>query len=294
MDRLVTAKFWRIEKANDDVPSFSACLRAIAKRPLSEREDKIGNTYLMRLERLEEEGSFLAGEFVRRQIENIPPNAKTGVPMEPLKLGSDGSLAHRSAFRFHSKMSILVLQSSQGGVRPPSVSSYITRFEESQGYVAKPVLPSEVWQKLSASAPRRFRLKVAEPHNLGLAEDTDGGMQRVLEDLNDTYGGVELVIEVSAGRKRNAFLNKVPLLHLVRSLTRRGSAPLSGVKALSVGVDTGEGIEELDFLTGQLVEKEQLRLPDDDVEGHYRARQEFLRSVVQRHWQAIREQMRDG
>jgi hypothetical protein len=69
---------------------------------------------------------------------------------------------------------------------------------------------------------------------------------------------------------------------------------MPGVKVLKVGAEVGGAVEDIDFLTGQLVEKERLDLPDDDVERHYATRQEFIRNMVRRHWRAIEEQMRDG
>lgn len=293
MDSVVTVKFWLVEKADQDAQPLSRCLREIGNLPLERRERLIGQGLSMRLERLEEEQGFLCGEFVRRQETNIPPNARRGRRMEPLGLGEDGSLGHRSAFRLHPGRSVLALQSLQNGVRPSSLSAYVQAMMDSGGYLARPILPREAWEKLNASRPRRFKLRVAAPTNLAIMEDENNPMGRTLRDLKDNYGGADINIEVSVGRKRTSFLDKDAVLFLVKSVLG-GGRRMPGVKALKVGADVGGAVEEIDFLTGQLVEKERLDLPDDDVEGHYAVRQEFLRSMVRRHWRAIEEQMQDG
>lgn len=294
MDRVVTVRFWRVDKVDPDAPPLSQCLRNIARLPLEERERDVGDDVSMRLDRMEEDGQFLCGEFVRRQVRNIPPNARRGQPMEPLRLGSGGSLGHRCAFRLHPGLSVLVMQSVQNGIRPASVTAYVRAVLEVGGYLANPIVPREMWEKLVASRPRRFKVKIAEPFNLAFVEGEGATMSRAMRDLRDTYGGVNISIEVSVDRKRTSSLDKQAVIQTVRSMLGMSGRSQAGIEALSVDADTGDGTEAIDFLTGQLTERERIDLPEGDVAGHYEARQRFIHRVVQKHWPAIREQMRDG
>lgn len=102
MDNLVTGKFFIVRPEDNHAPNFLELLRGIRGRDLTDREVDINpgvdNPIIVRLERLDDEDNgFVTGELIRKQTENIPPEANNN-GLEPIELSEGGGLAYSSAF----------------------------------------------------------------------------------------------------------------------------------------------------------------------------------------------------
>jgi hypothetical protein len=76
MDANVTARFFRLSAAPPGAQDFPEMLLLEAAKPLIDREfDVTGTGVTVRVEHCIEDGEFVTGEFCRKQMTNIPPQA---------------------------------------------------------------------------------------------------------------------------------------------------------------------------------------------------------------------------
>src|SRR5687767_8480773 len=109
MDSRVHARFYRATKPSAGVADVDAILIAeAANGKVGDRERDLGDGVIVRLERCEQRGDFIEGEFCRIQTENIPPGVGPE-GLEPIDLGGKG-IGHVAAFLYHKPTRVLLLQ----------------------------------------------------------------------------------------------------------------------------------------------------------------------------------------
>ena len=125
MDSIVTVQFFRASADNGDVSGFeNAIMNQAAKPTPTEREIDLGRGIFFRLERCESDGDFIVGEFCRKQITNIPPQAGN-LGLSKIILSDGHGLGHVSAFRYHIPTKILAFQQNRMCGSPARISLYI-------------------------------------------------------------------------------------------------------------------------------------------------------------------------
>jgi hypothetical protein len=119
MDANVTGRFFR---ASDHVPKHADLpdlLLAQMDKSLTAREHNVadqlaltaGASVLLRVEHCEAESDFVTGQFCRKQMTNIPPQAGPD-GLSPITLPDGQGIGHLAAFRYHRPTRVLLLQNN--------------------------------------------------------------------------------------------------------------------------------------------------------------------------------------
>ncbi len=287
MDNAVTLKFFRVERSYAHCIDFEQALRealGVGSTPAS-REQNInagGPKLIVRLERLTGNGKpYVAGEMIRKQVANIPPEANEA-GLTRLQLNQGSGLGLSSAFLFHVPTQVLLLQSTAQSVSQGRLGLYLHFVNKLAEYTFSPVATANAWARFNSGEPRKIRMRLAAPQNFSPLKIDGKSVGRGMADIGESLHAPYLTIEVSMGRKRGS-LASAPARKWVDSLLKFGQSHPGSVETLSASVTDGDGPDVIDFLQEQLVVKDELDLDDTDPTKNYAARKAFLESTFNEH-----------
>lgn len=272
VDRVVKARFFQVENFNSAQATFFDCLQQLWSAANRAEYEDIGHGVKVRLERfaprLDDDG-FVEGEFVRQQEDNVPPIAVDGAPLA----GSDDPIGHRCAFRYLPIHNVLLLESRREAVTPSRVNGLMkNRVRRHSGFFISPLLSETALQRLQAGTPRKVRIRVARPADVGQVEGDPLDIEENLGRFQNILGAPN--IEVSASfpnTDRDGSLHWGGLNKLINWATgNRGHVEHLSVKIL-------EESEPIDIFSEQIKIQDILELDNTDVEAHYEARRDFLK-----------------
>jgi hypothetical protein len=94
MKTSVTVRFFKVEKNHNTAPDFEVALQTVFASGVkaSQREKDVFGQ-ILRLERLKKDNTFWAGEIVRKQIGDIPPEANDN-GLQKLSVSEGGGIGH--------------------------------------------------------------------------------------------------------------------------------------------------------------------------------------------------------
>nr|MCH9752162.1 hypothetical protein [Alphaproteobacteria bacterium] len=243
-------------------------------RPV-DRERHIGDEVVVRVERLEEVGDFIIGEMCRKQKIGIPPEA-TDDGLTPVRLADGSGLGHLSVFIYHFPTRCLLYQENRNGVSLPKLSAYMDPNHGEMGrpmslFNFTPVELADPRAALNANGVRKFIVKFAAPENLGYLEDPDAPYVEQAEAMREEFGGLEVEIAISVGRRKDPRLDKQNVTRTIDGLINH---PLvTKMRAVTDGEDDQKMI---DFLNRQLMHTSKIELTDDNPNLNYIQRKNFL------------------
>lgn len=278
MDRVVTVKFYSVERKNAGHPTLNDLLAHLEQLPLPDLECGVGGLDL-RLERCRRARHGLwAGEIIRLQTENKPGMGGPGEGAVPLELPEGYGLIHSAAFVYHSELSIIGIQSARNGITPSKIATYLDEVAPDRAvYVFLPILRSDALRRIRNLDVRKIHIKVAQPRSLEPIDDDTRAVADNFRAFEDATGGP--VIEMSIGAARGAGPLKRKVIRLMSWFKAQYDEGHGDVKSLRIEGETRDG-EETDDLVNLLKEHLQvtneLELPDDDLELNFRRRIAFL------------------
>jgi hypothetical protein len=280
VDKTVNVRMFEVEAREGAMP-FSQALGQIAARPLAAREREIEPDIVIRLERLTDQRGVIVGEMVRRQTANLPPKALEGQPLERLGVSSIG---HTTAFIYDIRLSILALQIARNGITSFRMGLYAETLLGGAGYSILPVPNVEVWNKLRHGAVRAVTVRVAAPNDLEAADAEARSVRGGMMELKDALGSAHVEVTLSMGR-RDANINRQRALSMFRWLHREREEERGGVSRLAADVipADGEEVETLNLIHGQMGDNQRLNLPDDDPDGSFRMRSDYIQDILRAH-----------
>lgn len=161
MDVIVSARFYRAAPEKGMLPDFADTLLQQMGDPVWKRERDLGVGVLFRVEDCAADGEYVAGQFCRRQMENIPPQAgPTG--LAPIVLDRGQGLGHLCAFRYHRPTGILLLQTNVLSATPNRISLYVRILLNGSGtYFFEPVLRQDALDRFKDRKLRSFTVGLA-------------------------------------------------------------------------------------------------------------------------------------
>ena len=171
------------------------------------------------------DGEYIAGQFCRKQVENIPPQAgPTGIA--PIPLERDQGLGHLSAFRYHRPTSILLLQTNVLSATPNRITLYVRSLLNGAGtHFLTPILRQDALDRFKDRKLRSFTVAFASPSNLEALDDQGLASAKGARLLAEAFQGFEFTITVKAGRekKKKRFLNFENIKHEIEGLMGSGA-----------------------------------------------------------------------
>jgi hypothetical protein len=279
MDAIVTARFYRVNPEKGLMPGFAETLLAQMDLPLHKREHDLGTGVLFRVENCQGDGEYVAGQFCRKQVENIPPQAGP-LGLAPIVLDHDQGLGHLCAFRYHKPTQIILMQTNILSATPNRVTLYMRALLNGEStYYLEPVLRQDALERFKDRKLRSFTVGFASPSNLEALDDKGIASARGARLLAEAFEGLELTITVKAGRdpkKKKRFLNFDTIKREIEGLM--GSD--ADVEKLEVQADPDpdDDNRNIDFLEEHLRCRAELDLSDINVENNYGVRRNFLKS----------------
>lgn len=270
-DRNIRVLFWQPNPVNGGNQDFADCLQI-----LSEQENLIDYTECagglrIRAERLDYADLFWRGDFVRQQVDNVPPIAPEAQPLQ----ANPNPIGHRAAFLYSVEHNVLAIQSARPGVSAAAVNSYIRRrIHAHRGFFLDPCLSSDALARIREGSPRKVEMRVARPADLAHIDPDFNAVEDSLSALQQFVDGH--VVELSVGferSEREALLNRERLL----GLFRWAAGNRNHVKKFKIKIEE-EG-EAIDMFAERLDHRGSVRLDPNDLDAAYQARIDFVRDA---------------
>jgi hypothetical protein len=288
MDKRIVVHFLQVVPRTSAVPEFSTTLLSCFASGATpgERELVVSqDDTRVRLERLEANGDWLEGEVVRVQRDNIPLEA---LPqgLEPSRAQSQG---HSAVFRYHSGLSLLIIEKNTTNMTPSRFLRYLRAFDPTGRYVANPIANEDVWERFGRMRPKRFSVTLAAVTNPAAVEGPVGAILTSGRILHEATNAPTIHISVREGGGAQG-MDKQSIRDIISGLLGNDNDGYQ-VAALSVAAeDEDEDAGEiLNFLDDILKEKGDLGLNGLTSEDSFEARIVFLRTCYQRHMEYIED-----
>lgn len=269
--------YFQITTPSDEARRFGHLLLDIGSLPIAGRERRLSQGALFRLERIEEQDRFILGDFTRRQMTDIPPEAQEhGLTELPLQDGS--GLGHSAAFLLDVETGCLALERRRGAASSGRVLEYLRAFEEGLDLRLTPHLSSGAWARFDGGQPRQLRFRVAAAPNINQVGGADDGLIHTLIAQRNALDAPQITVEVSVGRERNRSLDFLGVRRLIDALwtaNKQGDMNVTDLRAVTKPDDGGSS-EAIDFLEEFMSDQESIDLPRNP-ENSYIVRRDFVR-----------------
>lgn len=279
MAHSVTVKFFKVDRREATGLNFSDALRKVDEiMPLAKRERDVGTETIpaiVRLERFSETGPYIEGELIRRQSDDLPPEA-TDNGLVALDVSS---LGMRVAFRYNTQLGVLAMQANNLAVSHRRFAAYLTAINSNATFDLEPVPTADAWQRFREGVPRKLIAKIAAPESLGAIEGAAGSVAGSVQQLADTYNkGAIITLEVSMGRRHGSLLREAVKSTVEKFQELRGKNK-GDIRELRVGLSTDEGeSDQVDFLDEFLVFRDEFEFPKE-IDQHYTLRRNHLDTI---------------
>ena len=289
MDKNIRVNFYQAHNVTPSQSGLFEALTACSNMLDVQQYVELTQGVKVRIERVMSNGSYLTGELVRQQTDNLPAIARGAGPLEP----NNTPLGHRVAFRYKADINVVAMEVNRTGVSPSRFNAFLkARFRGHSGYYFDPCLTADALAQLRDGTPRKIQMRVAVPEDLRLIEGGPNDIETSIENLRSIVDGRIVTLEIGMNRgDRNESLN----LDGILSIFRWGSQNRSQVKKLSV--QTLEEQIPIDLFGQQIVEVGTLDLDNNDIEQSYTLRHDFLESAFDRRideLQALFQPMQSG
>jgi hypothetical protein len=274
MDATVSARYFRVSPRIQRIPDLPDLLLAEMAKVIVERErDITGTGVLLRVEQCETEGQFVCGEFCRKQVTNIPPQAGPN-GLAPIALPAGQGLGHLAAFRYHRPTRVILLQNNIQCTTPHRVSLYLMMINSAAMYTFTPVLREDALERFKNRKVRSFTVGFASPENLEALDEKGLASAKGARLLAEAFKGLDLTITVGVGKKRRRFLDFERVSEEVKALLGSDAK----INQLEVSANEDEMGRNIDFLEEHLKCKGKLDLPEGNHAQNYQVRKAFLKS----------------
>jgi hypothetical protein len=271
MDARVSARFFRVSAKPEGTEDFPDLLLAEMKKDRTAREYDVGQQLILRIERCEPDGEFVAGDFCRKQTTNLPPQAHPD-GLAPTVLPEGRGIGHLAAFRYHRPTRTLLLQNNNLCATPSRIGVYTMLLNGAATFSFQPVLRDDAIDRFKDRKPRSFTVKFASPQNLDALDDKKIPSIKGAKLLAEAFHGLYLTVTVDVGQSTKKFLDADTVTQEVTNLLNSGA----DIKKLRVTTNqTPDDDPGIDFLQEHLKCADNLELPDD-VENNYAVRKAYL------------------
>jgi len=274
LDAKISARFFELTAASANIPDFPDLLLREAEKPLAQREyDITDDVVTVRLERCISDGEFVIGEFCRKQITNIPPQAGPE-GLIPMSLPDGQGLGHLGAFQYHRPTRIILLQNNRQCVTTHRVGLYLMKLNTGALFAFAPVLREDAIERFKNKKIRSFSVQFASPKNLEALDDSGIASAKGARLLTEAYHGFKMTVSVSVGKRKSKFLDFDRVNEEITALLDSDAE----LKKLQVGTkDDGDADVAIDFLKEVLKCSETLDLPEKNPKENYEIRINYLK-----------------
>ncbi|MGR3514103.1 MAG: DUF6731 family protein [Paracoccaceae bacterium] len=279
VDRNIRILFWQPNPIDENDLAFGDSIDLISSQPDLINYTECNGGLHIRVERVSFQEGVCEGDFVRQQVDNIPPIAQEALPLQ----ANPNPIGHRAAFRYSIDQNVLAIQSARPGVSVSAVNSYVRRrIRGHKGFFMDPCLTQDALARIREGSPRKVEMRVARPTDLAQVDPNLNGLEDSLANLQEFVDGQIVNISVGFDRsEREALLNRRRLLQLV------GWADDNRVQVQKMRIKIEEESEPIDMLAERLDARGKIELDPDDLDAAYESRIQFVRDACEAHGEVI-------
>lgn len=280
MEKTVTIRFYEVER-DEDKPSLSDVLQAIAETPVAERGRSItGEEIFVRLEDFVPDGPILQGQFVRGQSGNRPGlmnnEGTTDLPFEE-------PIGHGIAFRYRMTDGLLAIEYNPLVLSPSRVMAYLYECNPQAEYRLAPRMREDAWARFNAMPLRKMTVTVAGHPNVAEDDDANNATWANLADMSERYQAHSIKVEIGMGHRQGSLGNAAK--NFIRDAFQRHEDGVDDIRSIKGVLATGEGQpnDEINLIGDLLDYREELSFPENNWGQFYVLRRNLLETVMNNH-----------
>jgi hypothetical protein len=279
MSKKIQVDFYRVEMPEDASLPLEEIIKQVIQLNDTARTEDIRGVPI-KLHEVSQWGECWQGNMIRIRMTQMPVKASLRGSVSPFNLRDDEGMGEQTAFLYHPRTRILLLQNSQLGVSISALAKYF----EKKGNLSSPIAFDPVIQKdamlrlMEMPMIRKLDIRTAGLDNAQLLEGQGYGVKEITQ-LSQELRAPTMELSLSVGRGKNKSLSKERAVELIHSLLR-----VSNQNARQVGKVRVTGLTEdkelvfLDLLRDRM--RENLNLGQNKKRNiDYAERKEALRKA---------------
>lgn len=275
--------FYRVEMPDTAGPTtFESLLKKANEKKANERVLDIDGRKI-ELHALSTSGEKWEGDMVKIRMTNLPSKATLSGEVEDLDLPSNAGLGEHTAFLYHQRLRVLLIQRSRSGVPAAIFNRYFEQIGKLDGPIdLTPIIQANAKDRIRAMQKvKKMRIKLAGiDHKKGLVSDGSSleGAMKTINLLDAPYA--ELVF--SMGRQEGSL--DVP--KAVKAALALGTMKEASVIELT-GVRSDDERDIIDLLDYCMTEQENAAYDQSQRRIGYASRQAALTNAWKRRVQEL-------
>lgn len=219
MTKKITVKFYRLSVSQAGDITFKEIFEKISFSPKKDRIFRI-DEYPIWLDEYRIEEQYIIGDMVRLRMSNLPNKGNLSGIVEGLDFEDDEGICEHTAFFYHIKTRVILLQKVQGGVDIGRFCNYFNQINLGV-IIDEPILEIDSIKNFIDDVKNvfTFDLKFARPDNLDCFSDIHPsveGLYRINSELNSSI----MEVKFSVGKKKDNSLFFQDVVKIIKSFVK--------------------------------------------------------------------------
>jgi hypothetical protein len=207
MVKTIRADFFRVN-VQDFEGDFSTLLERVVSLPDNDESRVVEIRQVpFRLQSSVNTQGIWEGELVRIRMTDVPVVASLTGELEQLELEDDEGIGEETAFLYHQRTRVLILQRNRLGVSAANFARYFSKLLQLDATIfCDPILAGDAFQRLKEMRLiKKFELRVSGIDKMNIFSDKKLGVEEVIA-LQDKFCAPNISIELSVGNRRDISL----------------------------------------------------------------------------------------
>lgn len=290
MEKSFVTDFYTVSMPENETRSFADLLAELRDIPDDETRNYVVENNPVRFTSLTRARSGVwEGDFVKIRMDVLPPVAKTGGGVAPLRLEDDEGIGEEAAFMYDPRYNVLAKQRNRYAVSPTMLCEYINYKCQTRGPITlNTVLRQDAWDRLgNLHEVRKVKFKIAPHTNVAGSLPRDVSTKEFFQAA-DHFSARHLVVEMSVGRSKNTLATRA-VKQLAKALAIQFRDHEDSVDRVELWGNTEDGDRDhFDMVNFRLKDEQQITIERDRAFTY----DEVRRPALYRAWSRQQEELK--
>lgn len=280
MSKTVTVRFYRIGLIDARGMSLRQALDGIDARGLpGQREQQLGQGFIVRLERYSSTAGYLTGEMTRVRHDDHPSEVHAH---GTTRLNVNGPIGEGIAFRYRERDHTLAIQYDVRTMAPGRFIDYIQQMVPNARFTFEPKADANALESFRRKPLRKVRIRLAQPQDLTRVEPQMASVARAVRSMARDYASPTITLELGMGHEEGSLGRDAK--RMIEGFVRRAAVD-PNVKKVTVTPDNGLGVhnEPIDLLDALLSVRQDIRGLSNDPDENYEIRRRIVERALNGH-----------
>jgi hypothetical protein len=284
MSKKIKIDFYRIAAPDESQAPFESLLQYVNQLNDDDETRTVDiRDAPVRMHQASKEGEFWEGNFIRIRMTGVPVKASRKGSVSSFLLEDHEGMGEQTAFLYHPKTQVLILQTNQSGVSAASFAKYfevICRLGQPI-FIDLVLQPDAVQRLATMRSVRKFQVRTTGLDTMQLFQGADYGVNEMAQ-LSEAFRAPAMEITLSVERDKEKSLLSESVKNVANWLSRMSIHHQEQVKKIRISGSTEEDeLVVIDLLQDRMREQVEIQI-GKGRDLSYKKRQEAIRKAWER------------